>query len=213
MLNKKEIFSILSITLVLATIVSVKVQTIEEFQRIIFPTIGIVLLVILINVFGKKILAYFFDAEVEVSTWEWKRYGYRPHHTFKKNIPFGFFMPLIVKFFSVGLLNWMACLTFEVKGTIYRARKKWGLYQYSEVTEEEMAWIAFAGIFANLLFAILGYLINAPTFAKINLAYAFYNTIPISNLDGAKMFFGKQTLWLTMAVITLIGAIASMVIV
>lgn len=213
MLNKKEIFSIISITLVLSVILSVKVNDLNEFKQIFFPTMGIVLLVLLINIIAKKVTAYFFDSTIEVSTWEWKRYGYKPTQTFKSNIPFGFFMPLILKFLSMGFINWMACLTFDVKGTIYRARKNWGLYQYSEVTEEEVGWIAFAGIVANLLFALLGYLIDAPTFAKINLIYAFCNVIPLSNLDGAKIFFGKKSLWITIAILASIGLVASLVII
>ena len=212
MLNRKEIFAILTIALVLGTVVSLGAKDITEWQKIIFPSIGIILLVILINVIAKKIMAYFFDAELEIEIWEWKRYGYKPHQRIGTKYPFGFLMPLIIKFLSFGLLNWMASLTFEVKGTIYRAARKWQMYQYSEVTEDEMAWIAFAGIFMNLVFAILGYMINAPTFARLNLVYAFYNTLPLSNLDGTKMFFGRQSLWWFSAIITSMGVIASMVI-
>lgn len=217
MLNKNEIFAILSITLVLGTILSL-LETWELF----FISCGIVLAVILINTVAKKVLAFAFDSEIEVHPWEWRRFffitkkrawGHRPHQRLKSMFPAGFFFPLIIKFLSVGLMNWMACLTFEVKGTIYRTARRWGLYQYSEVTENEMAWLAFAGIMANVFFAIIGYLINAPYFAKINLVYAFYNSIPISNLDGSKMLFGKKELWWTSAIITSIGLVLSMVII
>lgn len=224
MLNKKEIFSILLISLVLGTIISVDSKSIEELQKVIIPTIGIVALVILINVISKKVTAHYFDSEVEIRTWEFQRMltynpfskkfgGYRPHEKMKSKFAAGFFIPLIIKVVSFGLVNWMASLTFEVKGTIYRARRKFGMYQYAEVTEDEMAWIAFIGIMANIFFAILGYLINAPMFSKINLMYAFYNTIPLSDLDGTKMIFGRIQLWWIAAIISSIGLVMSMVIV
>lgn len=212
MFTKKEIFNIASASLVLGVVYSLGAKNILEWQKMILPAIGLVTLVILINAIFKKISAYFFDTKIEIKLWEWKRYGYKPHQRMQKNFPFGFFMPLILKFLSVGLINWMAALTFEVKGTIYRAARKWQLYQYSEVTESEMALIAFSGIFMNLVFAVLGYLINAPMFAKLNLLYAFYNTIPLSNLDGSKIFFGEKTLWIFTAIVASLSVVASLII-
>jgi len=217
MLNKNEIFSILSITLVLGTIWSL-----FETWELFLISCGVILAVILINVIAKKVIAFAFDSEIEINTWEWQRFffitkkrawGHKPHQKLKSLFPAGFFLPLILKLVSAGFMNWMACLTFEVKGTIYRTARRWGLYQYSEVTENEMAWIAFVGILANIFFAIIGYLIDAPLFAKINLIYAFYNSIPLSNLDGTKMFFGKQSLFWTSAIVTSIGLVLSMVII
>lgn len=212
MFTKKEIFNVISASLVLGVVYSLGSKNVAEWQKIILPAIGLVVIVILINSIFKKISAYFFDAQIEIKLWEWKRYGYKPHQRMPTNFPFGFFVPLILKFLSVGLINWMASLTFEVKGTIYRAAKKWQLYQYSEVTEGEMALIAFSGIFMNLVFAIIGYLINAPMFAKLNLLYAFYNTIPLSNLDGSKIFFGKKGLWVFTAIVTSLSVVASIII-
>ena len=223
MFNKKELFSIVSVALVLGTIISISSESIEAWQSYIFKAIGVVFLVIMINVIFKKIMAHYFQAEIEVSLWQFRRWiypagkgrikGIKPHEYSKNWFPAGFFFPLIIKFLSVGLLNWMACLTFDVKGTIYRAARRWGMYQYSEVTEHEMAWIAFVGIFVNIVFAILAYLTNLPLFAKVNLLYAFYNSIPISNLDGTKMFFGYEKLWWISMVVSGIGVVASLVII
>lgn len=224
MLTKKEIFAILAATLSIATVVSVGVESIEKWQNFFFISLGTVFLVIMVNVIAKKIAASAFESELEISLWEFSRFlfynpisktlkNYKPHQKMKKPFPAGFFMPLIIKFLSAGLLNWMASLTFDVKGTIYRTARKHSMYQYSEVTEGEMAWIAFAGIFANLLFAILGYMINMPLFSKLNLTYAFFNALPIGNLDGMKMFFGKNELFWVTAVIVSIGAVLSIAII
>ena len=136
-----------------------------------------------------------------------------PHQKLKSSFPAGFFLPLIIKFLSMGLINWMACLTFDVKGTIYRTARKWQLYQYAEVTEDEMAWIAFAGIMANIFLAIIGYMINAPLFAKLNLHFAFWSSIPLGELDGTKMFFGRKTLFVTAIILSSLGLVLSMVII
>lgn len=221
MLNKNEIFAIFIVSLVLGTIVSLL-----ESTQIFLTTSAIILVVILINVVAKKILAFYFDSELEIKLWEFKRFllptlfskntifsGSRPHQKMKKAIPAGIFVPLILKVLTFGAINWMACLTFNIKGTIYRARRRFGLYQFTDITEGEMAIIAAGGVFANILMAIIGYLINAPLFSKMNLMFAFYNIIPISNLDGNKIFWGMKNLWIAMTIISVIGLIASMTII
>lgn len=216
MLNKNEIFSIFIVSIVLGAIFSL-LETTEAF----FLTTGIVLVVILINITAKKIVAFNFDSELEIKLWSFRRMitpslskgaafeGIKPHQKLKSPLPAGIFIPLILKVLTMGIVNWMACLTFDVKGTIYRARRRFGLYQFTDITEGEMAWIAFGGVFANIFMAIIGYLINAPLFSKINLLFAFYNVIPISNLDGNKMFWGVKNLWIFAAIISTIGLIAS----
>lgn len=221
MLNQKEILSITSISIVLAVIVSL----VDPWKwGFFYISLGTIILVILINVLAKKMMAYFFQSEIEVKTWEFSRfihynpikktmYGHMPHQKLKSSFPAGFFLPLIIKFLSMGLINWMACLTFDVKGTIYRTARKWQLYQYAEVTEDEMAWIAFAGIMANIFLAIIGYMINAPLFAKLNLHFAFWSSIPLGELDGTKMFFGRKTLFVTAIILSSLGLVLSMVII
>lgn len=208
MLNKKELISILSVTVVLGIIISL-IESWEIFGWVLLSVFG----VILINTIAKKITAHYLATDVEIKTWEWKRYGYKKHQKLKSALPFGILVPLILKFLSVGLLNWMACLTFEVKGKIYKAAKKHGIYSFSEVTEKEMGWIASAGIWANLVFAVVGYLTGATIFANISIAYAFYNIIPISNLDGTKIFFGSIPNWAFLGIVSTIGFLASIIIV
>lgn len=208
MLNKKELISILSITIVLGIIISL-IETWEIFGWTVLSVFG----VILVNIITKKITAHYLATDVEIKTWEWRKYGYKKHQKFKSPLQFGILIPLIIKFLSVGLINWMACLTFEVKGKVYKAAKKHGIYSFSEVTEKEMGWIASAGIWANFVFAAVGYLTGATMFANISIAYAFYNMMPISNLDGAKIFFGSIPNWAFLAIVSTLGFLASIVII
>jgi Zn-dependent protease len=208
MINKKEIFSILSVTLVLSIIISL-VQSLEIF---ITATI-LIFLVIMINIIAKKITSFYLDTEIEIKPWEITRFWIKKHHKFKKPLQAGIILPLILKVISAGIINWMACLVFEASGKVYRAARKHGIYSFSEVSEEEIGWIAGSGIIANILFAIIGYLIGSSLFAELNIMFAFYNMIPFSDLDGSKIFFGNTVFWAFLATLVSLGVLATILIV
>ena len=202
MITKKEIIAILVATIILAFSINL-ILSISSFLY----TLLAVFVLILANLIAKKITSFHLDSEIETSLWEIKRYGVRAHHRFKKSFPLGAFLPILSKLilFPITSFVWMASLVFDVKAKTYRTAKRHGLYKFSEMTEDHIGYIAAAGIGANLILAIIGYLIGYPLFAKLNIYYAFFNMIPISNLDGNKIFFGNLVLWMFLAVITLIG--------
>ena len=131
----------------------------------------------------------------------------------KKLLTFMACILVITTAFSFGYLTWMASLIFEVKPKIYRAAKRHGLYSFSEMTESHMGFIAAAGIFTNLIFAVTAYLAGFPDFARLNVYYACFNMLPISSLDGNKIFFGNIVLWSFLASLTLIGFLLSIFII
>ncbi len=200
MLNRKEIISIIITALILASVVSL-VKTINLFAY----TLLAVFCIIIINIIPKKVMSFYLDSEIELKLWEIERYGFKPSKYLKKPFPAGAFLPIITTAFSFGYINWLASLVFDVKAKIYKAAKRHGLYTFSEMTEYHIAIIAAAGIFANLIFAVVGYLIGFSIFAKLNIYYALYNMIPLSDLDGNKIFFGSIVLWSFLAALTLIG--------
>ena len=202
MLNKKEIIIILLVTIILAFSISL-IETMEIFLY----TLLLVFLVISINIVTKKVASFYLDSEIEIKLWEIKRYGFKTHKHFKKSFPTGAFLPIISKIFLFPINNfiWMASLVFNVKPKIYKAAKRHGLYSFSEITEHQLGIIAATGIIANLTFAVIAYLVGFPDFAKLSIFYAFFNMIPISNLDGNKIFFGNIVLWSFLASIVLIG--------
>ena len=202
MLNKNEIIAIIIATIIIGFAVNL-IQTWESFLYALL----FVFLIILINIIAKKVASSYFDSEIEVKLWEIKRYGFRAGWHFKKPFPLGAFLPIISKilFFPINSLVWMASLVFDVKAKTYRAAKRHGLYSFSEMTEDHIGYIAAAGIFANLVFAVIGYLVGFDLFAKLNIYYAFFNMIPISNLDGNKIFFGNIVLWSFLSALTLVG--------
>jgi len=202
MLNKKEILIIIVISVILAFSISL-IETWELF----YYSLLAVFLAIMINIFAKKITGYLLDSEVEIEFWKIERYGFAPSQSFRRAFPAGIFLPLISKvfLFPFGSFVWMASLVFEVKPKIYRAVKRFGLYSFSEMSEEHIGRIAASGIMANLLFALIGYLTGFDEFARINLYYAFFNMLPVSDLDGNKILFGSIVTWAALATIVLIA--------
>lgn len=200
MLNKGEISAILISVIVLAFSISL----INNFSTF-FYAIFLISLILLINILAKKITSHYLDSKIEIGLWEIKRYGFKAHHHFKKAFPIGAFLPVISTIISLGYFIWVAVLTFDVKPRVFRAAKRHGLYTFSEITEYHIGLIAASGIFANLLFAVIGYLLGFSEFTKLNIYYAFFNMIPLSNLDGNKIFFGSLILWSFLSSLVLIG--------
>ena len=164
-------------------------------------------LVISINTIAKKLTGFYYESEVEVGFWEISRYGFKPKQHFKKPVPIGAFLPLVFKavLFPIKNFAWMASLVFDVKPGIHKVSKRHGFYSFSETTEFQIGLIAASGIAANLLFSLIGYLLNFPDFARINIYYAFFNMLPLSGLDGNKIIFGNITLWSFLASLVIIG--------
>ena len=202
MFNKKEIASIIVVSIFLAFAITL----IETWNFFLYALIS-VFIAILINVFAKKFAGYFFESEVEIKLWEFKRYGYKKNQKTKIPFPAGLLIPLFSKIilFPLNGFVWMASLVFDVKPKSWRVAKRHGYYSFSEITEDHIGYIAAFGIIANLILAFAGYLIGYPLFSKINIWFAFFNMIPISNLDGNKIFFGKLALWNVLAIITLLA--------
>ena len=199
MFEGKEIGTLILTTLVLALTISFLKTS------VLWGILLAVFLLLVLNIVAKKIAAFYLESEIEIKPWYMERYGFKTHQYFKKPFPIGIFLPIIVSLFSIGKLFWMASIVFDVKPKIYRAAKRHGLYSFSEMTEFHIGLIAAAGVLANLIAAVVGYFLGFPTFARLNIYFAFFSMIPFSDLDGNKIFFGNIVLWSFLAVIVLIG--------
>jgi hypothetical protein len=201
MLNKKEIIVLGLVTIVLAF--SISLLELTSF----FQTLLMVFLILIINISAKKIASFYLDSKIEIKLWEISRYGFKTYRHFKKPFPAGAFLPIISKIllFPFKNLVWMASLVFDVKPKVYRAAKRHGFYSFSEITEKHMGIIAAAGITATLFSSLIGYLLNFPDFARLSIYYALFNMIPVSDLDGNKIFFGSLVLWSFLAALVLLG--------
>ncbi|MCL5018238.1 MAG: hypothetical protein M1416_00515 [Candidatus Pacearchaeota archaeon] len=206
MLSKKEIFPILLVIIIISFSVSLSLDMVENWQ-LIGGTVLAVSLVLLANIFTKKIVAYLLDSEIEMKIWSLERYGLRPAQHFKKPFPIGAFLPLISKLvlFPFKSMVWMASLVFDVKPRIYKGAKRHGLYTFSEITESHLGLIAASGIVINLVLAVIGYFLGFPLFSRLNIYLAFFNILPLYELDGNKIFFGNLIIWSFLAALVLIG--------
>ena len=184
-----------------------------------FPTLLAIFIVIIINVFFKKITSYYLGIKTEIKMWEIRQWGIKKHFRFKKPLNLGVILPIVLKVISLGYLNFTASLVYDVEAKVYRAAKKHGLYAFSEISETQIGAIGAAGIGANIICSVISYLIGYPEFARLNLGFAFWNLLPISNLDGNKILFGgtsKETgpvLWVFLMLLVLVGLFLSIFII
>jgi Zn-dependent protease len=205
MINKKEGF-IISIIIIVLTL---SISLFNELFSNWYTTLGVLLavsIIVLTSVFAKKIIAYLLDSEIEMRIWDVGKSGFSNGKQ-TKPFPLGAFLPLISSVILIPLKGfiWMASLVFDVRPRIYKGAKRFGLYAFSDLTEYHLGVIAAAGIVTNLLFAVAGYFLGFPIFSRLNIYFAFFNMIPMFDLDGNKIFFGSKVLWSILASLVLIG--------
>ncbi|MEK6897879.1 MAG: hypothetical protein AABX28_00810 [Nanoarchaeota archaeon] len=200
MLTRKEILTIVAT----AIIISASMSFLKSWTAF-FEALAVVFSVVMVNIGAKKISAFYFDSEIENKIWEVQRYGFKPKDYFNKPFPAGIFLPLITSLLTLRYFVWLAVFVFDIKPKIYRAAKRHGLYSFSEISEYHIGMIAAAGITANIIFSILMYFVGLPEFAKISVYYAFFNILPISDLDGNKIFFGSFVTWSLLVSLIFVG--------
>jgi hypothetical protein len=162
----------------------------------------VIFAIICINILAKKFFASNLETDVNLDLWAWYQFGLGTKQHFKKPLPM-IWLPILTTIITKGLLVWLPLITFDVSPRPERITRRHGLYRYTEVTEWHIALIAAFGIITNIVLAIIGYFAGFELFAKLSLFYAVWNLVPVSNLDGSKIFFGSRNLWFTMLVIVL----------
>ncbi|VVB80732.1 Uncharacterised protein [uncultured archaeon] len=177
-----------------------------NYPRTSFVTIlslfGIFAGIILVNTLAKKFFASNLETEVNQNLWAWFQFGFGKKDHFKKPLPM-IWMPILTTLLTKGIFVWMPLISFDVSPKPERITRRHGLYRYTEVTEWHIALIAAFGIIANIAVGIVGYFAGFETFAKLSVLYAVWSLVPVSNLDGSKIFFGSRNLWFAMLVIVL----------
>ncbi|MCX8158946.1 MAG: hypothetical protein N3D20_01495 [Candidatus Pacearchaeota archaeon] len=204
----QEIYNVLAAIIILFAIISFPsiLKSNLNFlpQAFIFSTITIILIVA-----ARKFVAHSLDADAEHEIWSIYQWGIKPHQHFSKPIKFGIILPLLLSIISFGIIKFPVILTFEARALKRRAAKRFGFYSFTEITEFHNAVIAGSGIIAALVISLITYFLpaNFEYLAKISAYYALVNLIPISKLDGAQIFYGSRTLWLTLFLITIVFTI------
>jgi hypothetical protein len=163
---------------------------------------GIFIAIISINVLAKKFFASNLETDVNLDLWNWYQFGLGRKQHFKNPIPM-IWLPIVSSLMTRGVFVWASLLSFNVSPRSERITRRHGLYRYTEVTEWHIALIAIFGILANIVLGVIGYFAGFETFAKFSILYSVWNLVPVSNLDGTKIFFGSRNLWFTMIVLVL----------
>ena len=214
--NIKEALNVAAAIIILTIVIGLESMLRLDYNAIML-SILFSLIIIITAVYSKKLMARMLDSDVEHEIWSVKRimflmpkkfhFGFKPHQHFKKPLPMGIILPLLVSAISLGTIKIMALLTYETKALKRRAAKRFGFYSFTEMTEFHNALIGAAGIVGILILAIVAYFIPIPEFeylARIASFYAFFNMLPISKLDGSQIFFGSRILYTALALLTLI---------
>ena len=186
--NVKEALIIVLVAIVLALAVGYKEQS------IIYAALASFLIILGVNVLVKKAVGYHFETAVRTKLWTWYQFGLRTDMHFKKPLPM-MWLPLALSFLTKGFFLWLGILEFDVAAKTERVAKRHELYRFTEVTEWHMGLIAVWAIVANLIFAIAGYILGFELFTKLSIIFIFWSTIPLSGLDGSKIFYASRALW------------------
>jgi hypothetical protein len=161
------------------------------------------LIIITANFAAKKFFAYNLETNVDLNLWSINHFGLAKSAHFNKPLPM-LWLPILTSLISLGKFIWIPIIEFDVSPRPERISRRHGLYRYTEVTEWHLALIAAAGIFINIVLAIIAYFAGFEQFTKLSVMFAFWNLLPVSRLDGSKIFFGSKNLWF--ALVLIVGA-------
>ncbi|PIU75914.1 hypothetical protein COS75_02045 [Candidatus Pacearchaeota archaeon CG06_land_8_20_14_3_00_35_12] len=206
-INKQEIIYLIASAILIGYIVSFNELLTQAVQSwIIWLNLTIAAFVIVaVNVFAKKLAAWKKGCELEMKLWTFRRFWFPERMKFPFLFPIWFVLPLIITWLSTGRLWWLAILVFEAEPTFSRVRERW-----TELTEWDLALFAAAGVYANIVLAVIFKAFGAQQFAMLSAWFAFFCLIPIGNLDGAKIFFGGDNgrlFWIFSIALTAIALI------
>lgn len=200
MFTKKELVWMIIATLIAGFIISLPKISLSSPYTFLIATI-----IILTNILTKKIAANYFSIKIEHKIWEFKRWGWYERSKFKKPIPMGLILPFFLSILSLGIIKPFTLLQFNAENLPKkRALKKRGAYRHSEINESDLAFTATWGFWALILLAIIGIILKQPELTKYSIYYGLWNLIPISNLDGSKLFFGSLINWILLTLIYVI---------
>jgi hypothetical protein len=204
MFDKKELLSILIASLIAGYVIS--------FKAISWPSllssVGLALIILFVHHLGQKLSALFYDCSAEMKLWTAKQFWFARVRKFPFEFPMWFIFPFLLVLLSIGKIPWLALTTFEATPLPSRVRRR-----FTELTEWHLALISTGGLLFNAVLALISQILGFHMFAMLNLYFIMFNLIPLSKLDGSKIFFGSPALWIfavvfTLMLILLLGAVS-----
>ena len=184
----------------------------ESLEKILIALVS-PLIIISISILAKKITANKLEINIENKIWNFKRYGLNKDSEFKKPIPLGLILPLLLSFLSAGIIKFFAFLQFESRALPSKVTKKYGKSRFSTVLDWDDALIAFYGIIPLLCLALISKFISTSyspfqELSRLAFYYTLPSLIPFGQLDGMKLFMGSRNLYiLALILFAIAGAI------
>lgn len=203
--TKKEIIWIIIAILVVGFLIEINKELKLDLIGLLWASI-----IVLTSVFAKKITAPIYSIKIEHKIWSFKQWWFTKRSHFKKPIPIGLILPFFLSILSLGLIKPFTLLQFDSENLKKkRVLKKRGDYRYSEINDSDIAFTAAWGFWALILLTIIATFLKQPELAKYSIYYGLWNLLPISQLDGSKLFFGSLINW----VLLIIAYVISLVII
>jgi hypothetical protein len=205
-MKSSEIMAIIGAIIILTAVIGISFPFTTTVQGLL-QAFMYSAIIILVYVFSKKIFAFMVDSDVEHELWKVSRYGPQSGAYLRNPAPAGIIVPLFFTVLSLGFFKIMPMLTYETRALSIRASKRFGYYSYTEMSEWHNGLIGAVGIISVLIVSLISYILLPANdiLWRMAIYFAFWNMIPVSNLDGTQIFFGSRTLWSTLAIITAIA--------
>ena len=206
-MEKREILSV-TVSIILCAVVISFIDG-EIRAPFLLSALAISAVIILISVCSKKLTAGNIDVGIKLKIWEFQRYGLAAKQKFRSPFPIGLLLPLILVIISNGMLKFLAFLQFESKALPAKAVKKYGLRRFSGIMEWDDALIVFYSVLPLMILAIAASFFDSAFFnslSRYSMFYVISNLIPISQLDGTKLFFGSRPLFVFTWILAVISS-------
>jgi hypothetical protein len=217
-MDSQELAQIIAAVLVLFGVLALPIIYYEKWA-VIPEAIVTSIILVAVHVSAQKFAAYNLDLGVRHQIWTMRRFGWRPGQRFDFDVPAGILAPAFFSLYSVAFLSvanlwiyFLAILTYDARALKIRAARRFGNYSYVAMTEFHNALVGAAGIIAILLVAIISWSLGILYLGKIASYYAFFNMLPLSNLNGTQIFFGNRILFYILAVTVTIFAMIALTI-
>ena len=216
-LSKKEITWIIIIIIISSFMSFMPIIPTKDLLKII-TNLMIFSIIILTNIYSKKIISKYYSIRIEHKIWEFNRYWFYKASHLKKPFPIGLVIPFFTALLSIGYLKPFLFFQFEAENItsrrILKSRGQRKAERKDYINEEDLAYTSAAGFYALLLLAIIGSSINwifgldfGLELAKYSIYYGIWNLLPVSNLDGTKLFLGAFLGWIFILMLYLISLV------
>lgn len=152
---------------------------------------------------SQKFAADHFSCSSEFKLWGIKKYGFRPYHHFKSELPLGILIGVLVAFLSVGKAFFAAVASFDLHEERHRRVGR----RFINLTSMEVAFISLSGVFSSLFLAFVFGIFKFEIGVLVASWFALFHMIPLPGLDGLKVFFASISLFVFSAAFVIFSVV------